>query len=121
MRSQTIDSADAPTHVLVLDAGDEAMAAISAFAREQDLTAAQVTAIGAFEQATVGWFDRRTRSNSFATKSTPTTSISLATGAFLSATARTIGVPGCPYPLALPADSAAGLIQPGFAVAQDRL
>jgi uncharacterized protein len=61
MRSKIIDSAAAPTYVLVLEPGDEAMAAISAFAREQELTAAQVTAIGAFEQATVGWFDREVR------------------------------------------------------------
>jgi uncharacterized protein len=61
MHSKIIDSASAPTYVLVLDPGDEAAAAISAFAREQDLTVAQVTAIGAFQQATVGWFDRHAR------------------------------------------------------------
>ena len=58
MRSKIMDSATAPTFVLVLDPGDEAVASISSFAREQNLTAAQVTAIGAFERATVGWFDR---------------------------------------------------------------
>jgi hypothetical protein len=40
--------------VLVLHPGDEAIAVISAFAREQNLTAAQVTAIGAFERASPG-------------------------------------------------------------------
>ena len=58
MRSKIIDSAAARTYVVVLDPGDEAVASISSFAREQHLTAAQVTAIGAFERATVGWFDR---------------------------------------------------------------
>src|SRR5437762_3518604 len=62
MRSKIIDSeAAAPTCVLVLDPGDEAVAAITGFAREQNVTAAQVTAIGAFERATVGWFDRHAR------------------------------------------------------------
>ena len=61
MRSKIIDSAAAPTYVLVLDPGDEAVAAITGFAREQNVTAAQVTAIGAFERATVGWFDRHAR------------------------------------------------------------
>ena len=46
-------------YVIVLDPGDEAVAALSAFSREQRLTAGQVTAIGAFERATVGWYDRR--------------------------------------------------------------
>ena len=58
MRSKIMDSSPAPTFVLVLDPGDEAVASISSFARDQNLTAAQVTAIGAFERATVGWFDR---------------------------------------------------------------
>lgn len=61
MRSKIMDSATAPTFVLVLDPGDEAVASISSFAREQNLTAAQVTAIGAFERATVGWFDRNAK------------------------------------------------------------
>lgn len=61
MRSKIIDSSPAPTYVLVLDPGDEAVTSISSFARDQDLTAAQVTAIGAFERATVGWFDRRAK------------------------------------------------------------
>ena len=61
MRSKIIDSSPAPTFVFVLDPGDEAVASISAFAREQNLTAVQVTAIGAFERATVGWFDRNAK------------------------------------------------------------
>jgi predicted DNA-binding protein with PD1-like motif len=45
------------TYVLVLDAGEEAFAAITAFANTTGLAAASLTAIGAFERATVGWFD----------------------------------------------------------------
>ncbi|HEV7339141.1 MAG TPA: DUF296 domain-containing protein, partial [Bosea sp. (in: a-proteobacteria)] len=42
---------------LVLDAGDEAFACITRFATEQGLTAASLTAIGAFETTIVGFFD----------------------------------------------------------------
>lgn len=49
------------TFVLVLDEGEEAFAAITAFAAEQDLSAAALTAIGAFSRAKVGWFDFDTR------------------------------------------------------------
>ena len=45
------------TFVVVLDSGEEAFAAITAFAAEAGLKAASLTAIGAFETATVGWFD----------------------------------------------------------------
>jgi predicted DNA-binding protein with PD1-like motif len=45
------------TFVLVLDAGDEAFAEIATFATRASLKAASLTALGAFERATVGWFD----------------------------------------------------------------
>ena len=45
------------TFVLVLDEGEEAFAAITAFASAQGLSAASLTAIGAFSRAKVGWFD----------------------------------------------------------------
>ena len=44
--------------MVVCDPGDEAVSALTQFARSQDLEAAQITAVGAFEHATVGWFDR---------------------------------------------------------------
>jgi predicted DNA-binding protein with PD1-like motif len=44
-------------HVVILDSGEEAFAALTRFANEARITAASVTAIGAFERATVGWFD----------------------------------------------------------------
>jgi hypothetical protein len=47
------------TYVVVLDPGEEAFACLSDFVKQQDLTAAQVTAVGAFENAVVGWFDRQ--------------------------------------------------------------
>ena len=45
------------TYVLVLDGGEEAFSAITAFAAACKLDAASLEAIGAFERATVGWFD----------------------------------------------------------------
>ncbi|ADH87744.1 protein of unknown function DUF296 [Ancylobacter novellus DSM 506] len=46
---------------LVLDPGEEAFAAIRDFAAKEGISAASVTAIGAFSRATVGWFDFDTR------------------------------------------------------------
>jgi predicted DNA-binding protein with PD1-like motif len=45
------------TVVAVLDAGDEAVASLTDVARAHELTAASVTAVGAVERATVGWYD----------------------------------------------------------------
>jgi predicted DNA-binding protein with PD1-like motif len=45
------------TFVAVLDSGEEAFAAITAFAAREKLLGASLTALGAFERATVGWFD----------------------------------------------------------------
>jgi len=45
------------TYVVVLDAGEEAFSTLAAFATDNGLVAASVTAIGAFERATIGWFD----------------------------------------------------------------
>ena len=41
------------------DPGDEAVSALAQFARAEDLEAAQVTAVGAFERAAIAW-SRRT-------------------------------------------------------------
>ncbi len=49
-------------YVVVLDGNEEAFSTLAAFATEQGLTAASITAIGAFERATVGWFDFADRS-----------------------------------------------------------
>jgi uncharacterized protein len=49
--------AGSETRVVILDAGEEAFAALTKFANDAKLTAASLTAIGAFEKATIGWFD----------------------------------------------------------------
>jgi hypothetical protein len=45
------------TFAVVFEAGDEAMAGLQEFARQNHLGSARFTAIGAFEEATLGYFD----------------------------------------------------------------
>jgi uncharacterized protein len=61
MKSKIVEDADVVTYVVVCDAGDEAMASLKRFARSERLEAAQITGVGGFERATVGWFDRAAR------------------------------------------------------------
>ena len=58
MKSKLVsDQPGAQVHVVILDSGEEAFAALTKFANEAKISAASLTAIGAFEKATVGWFD----------------------------------------------------------------
>lgn len=50
-------SADERIHIIVLDSGEEAFAMLTEFAKTLAIPAASLTAIGAFAEATVGWFD----------------------------------------------------------------
>ena len=45
------------TFALVFDTGDEVMTELTNFAKENDLTAASLTALGAFSDAMLGYFD----------------------------------------------------------------
>lgn len=49
------------TFVVVLEPGEEAFSTLSRFAEENAITAASLTAIGAFSSAKVGWFDFEAR------------------------------------------------------------
>lgn len=49
------------THVLVFETGDEAAAGLLAYAQQHELTAARFSAIGAFSEVTLGYFDWRTK------------------------------------------------------------
>ncbi|MCS3893319.1 putative DNA-binding protein with PD1-like motif [Bradyrhizobium japonicum USDA 38] len=49
--------AGSETRVAILVSGEEAFATLTTFANDAGITAASLTAIGAFESATVGWFD----------------------------------------------------------------
>jgi predicted DNA-binding protein with PD1-like motif len=58
MRSRLVHEADGQrTFVVVLETGDEVMSVLKRFAGEQRLTAAQITAIGAFRDAVISYFD----------------------------------------------------------------
>ncbi|BCG88323.1 hypothetical protein MesoLj113c_44330 [Mesorhizobium sp. 113-3-9] len=63
MKAQLVNEVgEQRTFVVVLDPGEEAFGALTAFAAEQRIGSASLTAIGAFERATVGWFDLNTKS-----------------------------------------------------------
>jgi predicted DNA-binding protein with PD1-like motif len=58
MKSRLIDGEGGEKiFVLVLDTGDEVVSEITNFARENDLDAASITAMGAFSGATLAYFD----------------------------------------------------------------
>jgi uncharacterized protein len=58
MKSRIVsDEAASRTHVVVLDSGEEAFAQLTKFANDGGIAAASLTSIGAFEKATIGWFD----------------------------------------------------------------
>lgn len=61
MKSRVLHSGPQTTYAVVLDQGDEVVKSLTAFAREHRLNASQITAIGAFSEATLGYFDRATR------------------------------------------------------------
>jgi len=62
VRAKAIDGGSERTWTLVFDEGDEVMSSLTAFARERQLTAARFTAIGAFRDATLGYFDWTSKS-----------------------------------------------------------
>ncbi len=55
------DNAGKRTFAVVLQHGDEAMGCLHEFADGEHLSAAQVTAIGAFRSAQLGYFDWETK------------------------------------------------------------
>jgi uncharacterized protein len=61
VKSKIIQDGDVVTYVVVCDPGDEAMASLKQFARAERLEAAQISGVGGFERATVGWFDHAAR------------------------------------------------------------
>ena len=57
MDARVIDAASERTWALVFETGDEVMSTLQRFAMQSGLTAARFTAIGAFRDATLGYFD----------------------------------------------------------------
>jgi predicted DNA-binding protein with PD1-like motif len=58
MRSRQLATANEKTFVLVFEKGDDPVDGISRFARDERVTAAHFTGIGAFSELVVGYFDR---------------------------------------------------------------
>jgi predicted DNA-binding protein with PD1-like motif len=61
MRSKLLNADPPITYAVVLDTGDEVVAALGKFVREQEVEAASVTAIGAFRRAVLGYFQWETK------------------------------------------------------------
>jgi predicted DNA-binding protein with PD1-like motif len=62
MQSKLVAEADGKRiFVVVLDAGEEAIATLTEWASEENVSGASLTAIGAFEHATVGRYDFSTK------------------------------------------------------------
>jgi hypothetical protein len=57
MKSKSVGSGGERVFVLILDQGEEAFKAIGEFAEKEHIDGASVSAIGAFAEAKVGWFD----------------------------------------------------------------
>src|ERR1700739_4194435 len=58
MKAKLVAEGTTVTDVAGLDQGEEAFSALTDWAASEGISAAQVTAVGAFERAVVGWFDR---------------------------------------------------------------
>jgi hypothetical protein len=57
MKSKLIQDGQEKTFALVFDAGEEVVAGLLQFATDHKLSGAHLTAIGAFERLTLGFFD----------------------------------------------------------------
>lgn len=62
MKSKLLhESAGQRTYAIVLSTGDEVISSLKRFAAEAGLSAASITAIGAFRQAEIAYFDWQTK------------------------------------------------------------
>jgi len=57
MRWTLLESASDKTYAVIFDTGDEVMSGLASFAKEHRLAGAHFTAIGAFSDAVLGYFD----------------------------------------------------------------
>lgn len=57
MKYKLLNDGDQKTYALIMDSGDEVTKELLDFAKEKKLKASQFTAIGAFKQAVLGYFD----------------------------------------------------------------
>ncbi len=57
MKHKLLNESEQKTYALIMDSGDRIMEKIREFAKENQLQASQFSAIGAFKEATIGYFD----------------------------------------------------------------
>ncbi|HMC14464.1 MAG TPA: PPC domain-containing DNA-binding protein [Albitalea sp.] len=57
MRAKLINEVPERTFALILDTNDEVVSSLERFAAENSLTASRLTAIGAFDDVTLGYFE----------------------------------------------------------------
>lgn len=61
MRHELLNNEGERTWALIFDKGDEVIGELQRFARSEELGGSHFTAVGAFERATLGYFDRDRR------------------------------------------------------------
>ena len=57
MHAKVINESPERTYALIFETGDEVMSRLLGFARDNNLAASRLTAIGAFSRVTLGYFD----------------------------------------------------------------
>lgn len=57
MKSKLLNENGQKTYLVVFDSGDEVISGITQFAKNNQLNASQISAIGAFSEATLGFFN----------------------------------------------------------------
>ena len=57
MKAKVMNDAPERTIAIIFDAGDEVVSTLQAFAADHNLMASRLSAIGAFERATLGYFN----------------------------------------------------------------
>jgi len=62
MKSKLLDDSMEKTFAVILEAGDEALAALLSFAKAHNVTAAHFTAIGGFSRVVLGYYDSEEKS-----------------------------------------------------------
>jgi predicted DNA-binding protein with PD1-like motif len=61
MQFKILEQAAQSTYAVIFDKDDEVIGGLNALAQEKNLSGAHFTAIGAFREATLGYFDRTTK------------------------------------------------------------
>jgi predicted DNA-binding protein with PD1-like motif len=61
MKAKLIDEHDQRVFAVIFDTGEDPVAGLTRFAEQQNLSASSFSAIGAFSEATLGYFDWETK------------------------------------------------------------